>query len=339
MKMKSKKREESVYLKIIIAIVILIISIFIIAQNVNIVEKVLVSYNTDSKIDYKVFLYPNDYIKSEYMEKGKTYITNLVNKLSLDFDYKLSSSDALNNDYRYDIVAKITVKHNSTGKELWTEEIKLADDKNVIVSDKKNIAIKDSVEIPYKEYNDKVRNFKSQLNIPITAYLDINLIVKDKDNINKKISTTGISMDLNEDTFEINEVATGKGIENITENSNPNKKLLIVVSSIAVLSSLYILVKIYNLLNSSMVKKSYYSKAIYKILKNYGDIVAELVKPVDLSGLKIIDVKNFDQMLDVEEELRIPIMFYETIKNEEGYFVLVHQDMAYRYILRDKFKK
>ena len=29
-------------------------------------------------------------------------------------------------------------------------------------------------------------------------------------------------------------------------------------------------------------------------------------------------------------------MFYETIKNEEGHFVLVHQDMAYRYILRDK---
>ena len=61
---------------------------------------------------------------------------------------------------------------------------------------------------------------------------------------------------------------------------------------------------------------------------------------IDIYNIKyqvcIIDVKNFDQMLDVEEELRIPIMFFETVKNKEGWFVLVHNDLAYRYVLKDK---
>lgn len=336
--MKKKKNEDNSYLKIIIAVVVFIISVVMIFKNSNIVENVLVSYDTNSDINYRVYLFPNEFIKSEYMEKNRTYITNLVDKLSLDYNYSLTSSKKLDSTYKYDVVAKITVKHNSTGKELWTEEIKLVDGKDAASSNAKEIKIAESVEVPYKAYNDKVKNFKAQFNIPITTYVDVNLVVKDVAG-NKKMATTGISMDLNEDTFEVKELSTGRNIEDITEEVTPNKTLLNIEIICAVLSATYVAFKIYSIIDSSVVKKSYYSKAIYKILKNYGDIVAELVKPVDLSGLKVIDVKNFDQMLDVEEELRIPIMFYETIKNEEGYFVLVHQDMAYRYILRDKFKK
>ena len=334
--MSKKKKEENNYLKIIIAIIIFIISIVMIFKSTNIAENVLVSYNTNSRLDYKVYLFPNDFIKDEYMTKGKTYITNLVNKISLTYDFSLKSSDELKSNYKYDVIAKIIVKHSSTGKELWKEESNLVLDKDIEINN--GLKILETVEIPYKEFNDKVKSFKVQYNIPITAYVDVNLNVKDAEN-NSQLATTGISMNLNEDTFEINENFAGNQVKNITEKNNPNKNILIIEILIAIISGLYIIGKIYNIADSVMIRKSYYSKAIYKILKNYGDIVAELVKPVDLSGLKIIDVKNFDQMLDVEEELRIPIMFYETIKNEEGHFVLVHQDMAYRYILRDKLKK
>lgn len=335
-KMSKKKKNDNIYLKIMLAMIIFIISIVMIIKTSNVSPNVLVSYNTTSNMDYKIYLFSNDYIKSEYMEKGKTYITSLVNKISLSYDFTLKSSKKLDSNYKYDVVAKITVKHNSTGKELWTEETKL-------VSDKETTAIADcinfqeDVEIPYKDFNDKVKSFKTQYNIPILAYLDVNLVVKDA-NTDSELVSTGISMDLNEDTFEISEVSAGNQVKTITEVNDPNKVVLVLECIVAVISGLYLVYNIYNVIDSSGIRKTYYSKAIYKILKNYGDIVAELVRPVDLSGLKVIDVKNFDQMLDVEEELRIPIMFYETVKNEEGHFVLVHQDMAYRYILKDKFR-
>lgn len=335
---KKGKAKQVNYIAILIAIFIFIVSVVLMLQSTNIVENVLYSYNTNSKIDYKVYIYSNDYIKSEYMEKGETYISDLVEKINIDYNYSLESSKKLDSNYKYDIISKIVVKHNSTGKELWSEDIVLVNSKNVEKVDNKQLKITENVDVAFKTINDKVKSFKLQFNIPILAYMDVNLSIKDS-NTNEEIDSTGVSMNLNEDTFEITENSVGNNIKNIVEETKTNNKVLYIEAGFALVSAIYVIFTIYNAINTTFVKKSYYSKAIYKILKNYGDIVAELVKPVDLSGLKVIDVKNFDQMLDVEEELRIPIMFYETIKNEEGHFVLVHQDMAYRYILRDKFKK
>ena len=52
--------------------------------------------------------------------------------------------------------------------------------------------------------------------------------------------------------------------------------------------------------------------------------------------MKIVDVKNFDQLLDIEEEIRMPILFYETIPGEEGEFVILFDNMVYRYIISGK---
>jgi septal ring-binding cell division protein DamX len=41
-------------------------------------------------------------------------------------------------------------------------------------------------------------------------------------------------------------------------------------------------------------------------------------------------------MIDVEEELKSPIMLYEHIKNEESWFIVVNGNYAYRYILSSK---
>ena len=52
--------------------------------------------------------------------------------------------------------------------------------------------------------------------------------------------------------------------------------------------------------------------------------------------LDIIEVKNFNEMIDLEEELRVPIMFYETIEYLEGEFTLVHNNILYKFILKNE---
>lgn len=334
---KVKNKQDNIYLKIIVSIIMFIIFAVLLSKSTNIVEKVLVSYDTDSNIDYKVYLFPNDYIKLEYMDEGRTYISNLVSNVDADFSYNIKSSKKFDSEYKYDIYAKAIVNHNSTGKELWSEQIRLVENADVTVVDNDTINISNSVTLPYNQLNTKVKMFKDSYNIPITSYVDLTLVLRDS-KTNSEVATTGLSMDLFEDVFEVKENHTGKYVNRITENSEPNKFIVVCEAVVVGITFLYSIYLIYIAVNSSVVRKSYYAKAIYKILRNYGDIVAECVKPVDLSNLKVIDVKNFDQMLDVEEELRIPIMFYETVKNEEGWFVLVHNDMAYRYILKDKLK-
>ena len=335
---KSKNNLENSYLKMVVSIVIFLIAIVFLLNNSNKSNTPIVEFsNQNSNIDYKVKIFKNDFIKSDYMEKNKTYITDLVDDIEASYDYTLHDNKKFDSTYKYNITYKITVNHNSTGKELWTEEAELVSNKDV-TPEKNTISIKDSTTINYDMINEKVKQFKLNYNIPIDASLDINLNVIDT-SLNKVIASTGLHTALNTEIIEINQNNQNSLQTDINaETSKKISPITIISTIIAIVSLLYFALQLIRTINYNISQKSYYEKAINKILKNYGDIVAELVNPVDLSNLNVIDVKNFDQMLDVEEELRIPIMFYETIKNSEGEFVIVTNELAYRYILKDKVR-
>ena len=38
-------------------------------------------------------------------------------------------------------------------------------------------------------------------------------------------------------------------------------------------------------------------------------------------------------VVDIEEEIRMPILFYETIEGEQGEFIIICDNMAYRYVI------
>lgn len=86
-------------------------------------------------------------------------------------------------------------------------------------------------------------------------------------------------------------------------------------------------------------KKTNYTLKLNKILKSYGDIIVELATQINMENYQIIDVKNFNEMIDLEEELHIPINFYETIDSYEGEFYLIHSNVIYRYILTNEDEK
>lgn len=328
------------YLKMVVSFVIFLIAIVFILNNFGNNESPIINLsNQESKIDYRVKIFKNDFIKEEYMEKGKTYITDLVDDIEVSYNYKLTNSKKFDSEYLYNVSYKMTINHNSTGKQLWTEEETIVDNKN-INPDKNIIEVQEKAIVDYDKINDKIKLFKLNYNIPIDCVLEINLNVIDSKS-NEKIASTGLTTNLNTEIIDIEETEYNilkPEVENPEENNDIS--LVVAISIIvAILSLLYFTIETIRTIRYNLSRKSYYEKAVYKILKNYGDVVAELVSPVNLVNLNVIDVKNFDQMLDVEEELRIPIMFYETIKGKEGEFVIVSNEIAYRYILRDKMTK
>ena len=62
-------------------------------------------------------------------------------------------------------------------------------------------------------------------------------------------------------------------------------------------------------------EKNEYNKKLQKILKMYDNVIIEITSPINIDDYEIIEVKGIDEMVDLEEELRIPINFYEHIPN------------------------
>ena len=83
----------------------------------------------------------------------------------------------------------------------------------------------------------------------------------------------------------------------------------------------------------NITKKSQYQLLLNKILKSYGEVIIEVNNPINLTKNKIIEVKTIEDMIDIEEELKIPIEYYEEIEDEEGWFIIEHSEKTYRFIL------
>ena len=65
--------------------------------------------------------------------------------------------------------------------------------------------------------------------------------------------------------------------------------------------------------------------------KKYREIIVELEYKTDFEMKNVVDVKDFEELIDVEEKIRNPILFFE----DEGHFVFLIMDdnVLYRKIL------
>lgn len=343
----SKNRTKNILKNICISTAILFLGLIVILKSFEVQEErktLLYSYNMNKNVNYTVDLIENDYFTTQTLEMNKAYISSLVKNINMDFRYSLSGSKKAKTKYTYQIVAVSNVKYDGSSKEdsetIWQKQYVLVEPKQMEV-DSPNFVINESISLDFASYNNEVVEFKKQMRLPISADLVVKLIVRSDTDVPEiedtviESSIMNVKMNLNEDVFKVEpqfKNADNKEIYETIKGSKKVNKFGVAVGGICVvLAIMIILDSIRKSIKFS--QKSDYAIALNRILKNYGDIVAEIVSPVEIDNLNIIDVKNFDQLLDIEEEIRMPILFYETIEGEQGEFIIVCDNMAYRYVI------
>lgn len=336
---KNRKNKKS----IVICFLLIILSIFIIMSSFNNSPKESYEYKVNKKVDYKISVKENNFFKNDYIDMNQTYISSVLNKILANFNYEFEGNMKENINYSYDIAEVMNVKYSNNNENLWSEKNYIIENKQINLENENKFNIKESVEVNYNEYNNKAKQFKANFNIPIKSTLEIILTVKQKIDTKEKIEqigTVSLYVNLNEDVCKIEQKSTGLNSYKQLENTKNVNVFMLIIGLIILIPSVSVVLK--NTMKFEAVNNNVgtYSKAIKKILKNYGDVVAEIIKPIELNeNTQIIDVKNFDQLLDVEEELRMPILFYEVERGKEGCFIIINNNVAYRYILRNKNKR
>lgn len=335
---------------ICIFFVILFISFICIVKSLNKTNenaKMLYAYNTTRNANYKVYIKDNTFIEQNYIGTNQTYITDLVDYIDTNFNYNYSVTKKSKGECEYKIVANINVEYNASGNskgtKLWTKEYELLEPKKIEV-DTNIINVNENIKVDFNKYNKEIIDFKEQFGLPIKADLEIKMIatsklkLDDSDKIETDNSIITLKMDLNQPIFNIKEdFEKSSSAQRFDENETKKSGNLILLS----IGIILLIIAFFGILNiirkiASQNRKSDYEIALNRILKNYGDIVAEVVTPTSEDNAKIIEVKNFDQLLDIEEEIRMPILFYERIEGQEGEFTIIYDNVLYRYILGGK---
>lgn len=350
--MIEKEMQVSVqkFLKILwatLSLLVLIISLWIIFdcfRKTPDQQKLIMNYNSNTNLDYKVYLKPNKFYERSFMEKNKKYISSIIDYIDVDLNYMFNTTALSDTTYSYSVSAVISSDYdlNGVAAELWSKSYQLVAPKSLTKTSSSGFQIKENLKLDYNKYDSLATSFKEQYGIASDTKLTIlinirsNTTIKDYSKSVPATKTISLVMPLNKAVTDITVTGVEPVSTNVTETIKGGRHInyvLLVSSVIAMLVSAPIcFISFYKLFKITNV--SQYIVEQKRILKGYGDVIAEVTTKPDLSGLKIIEVKDFEDLVNIEEELRVPILFYELIHESESWFIITTSTQAYRYVLK-----
>ena len=340
--MKDLYRKKQVTL-FIFFLALLLLGVLSLNIGLNNEKKVSLKYSEDNNIDYKVYLKDNDFFDTKYIEKGKTYITSLIDYIHIDFKYKISFDNLVKVDYRYKVVARVEAnKADNESGNYWNKEYDITSLKKQELSNVSDYSINESIDVDYNKYNEILNSFKEKVGIGnldgiLKIYLKVESDARSDDIATPIESNLILKLPLSQLAIEAAiDSSADNNIKTITE-TRKNDALIFRILNISaiVFIALSVIVLLLIFRNRRIyASNNKYELAVRKILNTYDSIIVNVEEEPDVKGYNLIRVKSFEELLDAHSEIRLPINCFQGRKYTV--FVLLNDNTAWKYILENK---
>ena len=345
---KSKSRPYIGYLsRIVILSLVLIVTVFLTRffalKAINIDEKKEITYKENGILDYKVNLKENEFYEENNLDKGIVYIASLIKNIDIKLDYRFNIDELTNQKYTYDIKAILKIYEKEENKKLFEKEYKIITNKSKNIYDTKDGYISESLNIDYEYYNGLVSKFKFAYGVDTNSELVVMI------NIKKDIINNDNSIDIkNERSMQLSIPLSQKTIDIKIEDTNIDETGSIIkadkttnvnimygiASCIMLILMVTLLLKLLRLLFMLKQKKSRYDKYVNRILKEYDRLISETSTKPQTEGIEIIKINKFEELVDVRDNLSLPIMYYSITKHQKSWFYISHNDKIYLHVVK-----
>lgn len=306
-------------------------------------EEKVIEYNENSSLDYRVYLKRNDFYENDYLGKNLSYIASLIDHIDIYFNYNFDISEKIETDFTYDVVGKLVIADSTGSNVFFEKDYTLIKEKQAKLINNNSYNLSEDVVINYDEYNDLANKFKVSYGVDTSSSLKVYLNIKKKstsdlDKINiDEVNNMSITIPLSEKAINIkldyNEINSNKSIIEEASISIDNI-VLIIVSIILFIISIAILLRLLELLFASRIKMTKYDKYVNKLLREYDRLIVESSFCPEFEQYVMFVVKEFKELLDVRDNIKLPIMYYNVSPHNKCYFYIQHENNIYLYILK-----
>lgn len=310
-------------------------------------ELVTLNYKETSNLSYKVYLQDNEFYPEESLGEDYSLIASSIDKLEVSFDYLLNTSGIVTGESYYTINSKIVAyqKDDTSGKKVWDYE-RLIKDKQVETFDVDTVELKvgDTFTIDYQEYKKLMDDFKNKYAVSLVGNLVIEIEVKSdlnyssfKESADLSSRTLTLTIPLTEQIVKITKGTLPNGTSSVSEQMDSTidySKLS--VSAFCFIAGVYLSVCLGTMAVKMIGYDSKYHQTLHKILKTYNSIIVNVEKTSFDKNENIVQVSNFDELLDAQSELRTPILHCETKPNKESIFYLHYDKTTLVYTLKSE---
>lgn len=300
-------------------------------------------YSENSNIKYQVYLKDNDYYEKNYLEENMVYIANLIKDIKITYDYYFDIEKPINCDFNYKIIANLLIANESKDKLYFQKKYVLVEDKMRSMINENHIEISETIEIDYDIYNKIANSFKNEYAINSLSSLVIELVVEKNNSSIKEVKSgiinkSSLTIPLSEKAININ--IDSKEIDNSNTIMSDTKKLTIYnkrylsFAIVCVTICIILLIEFIIFLYKTKNKKSIYDKYINKLLKEYDRVIAYTKTFPDTSNYQVIKVDRFIELLDIRDNLQLPIMYYIVSPHIKAFFYIIHNNEMYLFVVK-----
>ena len=352
-KQKKSKRKRGIYLgyysrlifNVILFLSLVVTSYIFINKSIVIQEAKNVSYEEHGNTDYKVFLKDNIYYEDKYLDKNMSYIANLIDYISVDYNYKFKADTLFDGEYSYKIRADLEILNAENKTLFFTKKYDLIKEKTFTIENQNEYNIVENVKIDYDHYNSLANGFKSSYGVDtesnLIIYLDIyrnidqnsinNPNINGKGTIKLTIPLSEKAINIKMDSMEIN----NKNVITSLDDYYLEDIKYLIIGIISLIVSLYLFIKIVKRLSRLSISPTDYDKTLKKILNQYDRLIVTTSSMPNLEKNNIIKLKEFVELLDAKDNLHKPIFFIEVTPHQKAYFFIQDDDKIILFTLKN----
>lgn len=339
---------------LVISGVALVLSIWIMFKSFSPMQEhstPILSYNVSNGIKYKIHLHKNDFYDSAYLGMNELVPTPFINYIEIDFSSMLQSQKKLDYNYTYKVTGDINAYYTGGDEDkkgiIWSKSYTFVNPVSKTEADMSSINLNQKVNINYSTYNNLVNKYKLKASVPMEAYLtvtftaNVNSQVENSDkNLNENI-VTSVKIPLSVATVQLtteNNSSGSKVLSNTETTAATKNYVLLGFSIILFIGSLALTIKLLVELKKMTENHSVLFK-LNKILKDHDQVVVEVETVPKVKNATIIEIKQFKDMIDIQQELHIPILYYKSETLTENSFYIIHNNQIYRYVINSEMEQ
>lgn len=311
------------------------------------------SLNADRSISYTINYLDNSYFKNlEPSDGASAYVRELTKDINVDFSSSFNMPKDADITYSYDVTSKVSTFYTPKGEtnveDVWSEKHVLLEPRTGRVENGTGRATA-KVVIPFKDYSDQVLSMNNNLalaldsKVVVTFEMAISGEVKGQ-KINEKCKMQ-VSMPLNQSIYTVSTEYQKREARTVVVDyiSSPDAwwraytlQLMLMLGAV-ILSIIALMVRPWRFIEKD-IERNPYKKELNRIYRYHDGLIIRTQRPVDLEDQEVIAVASFDDLLNLSEELRLPIIANQLNPGSTRFFV-IHDTTVYSYLVEDALYK
>ena len=306
------------------------------------VIKEQVSYHKESKINYITNLKDNKFYNSSYLQDDYNFVASLIENFSIDYNYLYTLSEDVEYILTYDAYAVLEV-YDSDNKDKPIEKNVYEIYPKTTESNKRQLIKVDLFNqiIDYQTYNKIVQDWKREISpdAMLTVYFNVNWTGNTAEQSLSDSQTTELRIPISQKTISITKPNDINVNDSVKRKEKIPAGMKIVIGSTVVLI-ITVLLRLVLLIIEANGEKDVYETEINKILREFDRAITEAKgKFKKASKDNNIEVSTFMELMDVHDNLNVPIIFYRDSESKVTFVVRDDKNVYYCVMERKVDKK